>query len=83
MQNFPLLKDIKNCMYLTQLYISEDTPNQILQMLSRLILWLKSFYTTIGHYPTLYDFLTIVPKEISHWKYYVVYPNKCAKLIVF
>ena len=34
-----LLKDIKNFMYLTQLHFSEDTPNQILHMLSTLILW--------------------------------------------
>ena len=71
----PLLKDIENFLYLTQLKFMEDTPNQILHMLSTLILWLKSFYTTIGQYPTLYDFLAIAPEEISHWKYYLMYPN--------
>ena len=32
-------------------------------MLSTLILWSKTFYTTIGQYPTLNDFLAIAPKE--------------------
>ena len=58
----------------------EDTPNQILHMLSTLIQWSRTFYTTIGQYPTLYDFLAIAPEEISCWKYYLVYPNKHAKL---
>ena len=34
-----LLKDIKNFMYLTQLNFLEDTPNQILLMLSTQLLW--------------------------------------------
>ena len=54
-----LLKDIENVMYPTQLYFLEDTPNQILHILSTLLLWLKTLYTTIGQYPTLYNFLTI------------------------
>ena len=48
-----LLKDIENIMYLTQLYFWDNTPNQILYILSTLLLWSKSFYTTIGQYPTL------------------------------
>ena len=40
-ENFTLTKDIDNLMYLTQLNVSEDTPNQILCMLSTLILWWK------------------------------------------
>ena len=54
-----LLKDIEHFMYLTQLYFSEDTPNQILHIMSTLLLWSKRFYTMIGQYPTLYDFLAI------------------------
>ena len=82
-ENCTLLKDIKNFMYLTQPYFLEDTPNQILHMLSTPSLWSKTFYTTIGQYPTLYNFLAIVPKEISHWKYYLMYPNKCVRLNIF
>ena len=32
--------------------------------MSTLILWLKSFYTTIGQYPTLYDYLDITREEL-------------------
>ena len=52
-----LLKDIEHFMYLTQSYFFDDTPNQILHIMSTLLLWSKTFYTTIGQYPTLYDFL--------------------------
>ena len=65
MENHTLLKDINNFLYFTQPNFSEDTPNQILHMLGTLILWSKTFYTTIGQYPTLYDFLAIAPKDIS------------------
>ena len=51
-----LLNDIKTFMYLK---FSEDTLNQILHMLSTLMLWSKTIYTTIGQYPTLSDFLAI------------------------
>ena len=54
-----LLKDIKHFLYLTQSYFSDDTPNQILHLMSTLLLCSKTFYTTIGQYPTLYDFLAI------------------------
>ena len=37
-ENCTLLKDSRNFMYLTQLYFSKDIPNQILHMLSTLIL---------------------------------------------
>ena len=79
MENYTMLKGIKNFMYLTQPYFVEDTPSQILHMLSTLILWLKIFYTTIGQYPILYNFLAVAPEEISCWKYYlgVAYCNKC------
>ena len=42
-----LLKDIEHFMYLTQLYFSDDTPNQILHLMSTLVLFSKRFYTTI------------------------------------
>ena len=70
-ENHTLLKDIDYLMYLTQLNFSEDTPNQILHMLLTLILWSRTFYTTIGQYATLYDFLAITPKDTSHWNYYL------------
>ena len=43
----------------------------------------KNFYTTIGQYPTLYNFLAITPEEISHWNYYLTYPNKYVKPKIF
>ena len=55
-----LLKDIKHFLYLTKLYFSNDTPNQILNLMGTLILWSKTFYSSIGQYPTLYDFLAIM-----------------------
>ena len=54
-----LLKDIEHFLYLTQSYFSDDTPNQILNLMSTLILWSKTFYTTIGQYPTLYNCMDI------------------------
>ena len=38
---------------------------------------IRSFYTTIGQYPTLYIFLAIAPEEVSFCNYY---PNICVKL---
>ena len=52
-------------------------------MLSTLILWLETFYTSIGQYPSLYNFLAIAPEDISCWEYYLGYPNKCAKPNIF
>ena len=54
-----LLKGIEQFLYLTQSYFSEDTPNQILHLMGTLILWSKTFYTNIGQYPPLYDYLAI------------------------
>ena len=51
---------------------SQPNPN----MLSTLILWFTSFYTTIGLYHTLHDFLVITPKDIFHWEYYLAYMQK-------
>ena len=54
-----LLKDVENFVYYTQPDFLEDTPNQILHILSTLLLWLKTFCTTSGQYPSLYNFLAI------------------------
>ena len=57
-----LLKDIENFIYLTQSYFSDNSPNQIQHIMSTLLLWSKRFYTTIGQYPTPYNFLTLHEK---------------------
>ena len=59
-----LLEDIEHFMYLTQSYFSDNTPNQILHIMSTLLLWSKRFYTTIGQYPTLYNFLAITQEDL-------------------
>ena len=64
-------------MYLAQPNFSEDTPNQILHILNTIILWSKTFYTTIGQYPTLYDFLAITQDELILWEYHLDNPNTC------
>ena len=66
-----LLKDIEHFMYLTQLYFSDNTPNQILHIMSTLLSWLKRFYTTIGQHPTLYDFLAITQEDLIQWEYHL------------
>ena len=63
-----LLKDIEHFLYVTRWYFSNNTPNQILDLMTTLILWSKTFYTTIGQYPTLYDFLAITRKDLIHWE---------------
>ena len=78
-----LLKDIKQFMYLTQSYFSDNTPNQLLHIMSTLLSWLKNFCTTIGQYPTLYDFLAIAPKDITCLNWYLMCPNQCAKQKIF
>ena len=70
-----LLKDITHFLYLTQSYFSDNTPNQILHLMSTLILWSKTFYTTIGQYPTLYNYLAITQEDIIHWEYHLDNPN--------
>ena len=37
-----VLKDIEHFMYLTQSYFSHNTPNQILHIMSTLLLWSKN-----------------------------------------
>ena len=84
-----LLWNIVHCIRIFTIYCTlpnqflEDTPNQILHMLTTLILWSTIFFTTIWQYPTLYDFLAITPEDISCWEYYLTYPNKCTKLNIF
>ena len=43
--------------------------------MSTLILWSKTFYTTIGQYPTLYDYLAIMQEDLICWEYHLDYPN--------
>ena len=69
-----LLKDIEQFLYLTQSYFSDDTPNQILHLMITLILWSKTFYTTIGQYPTLY-YLAITREDLICWEYHLDNPN--------
>ena len=75
--NPTILKDIDNLMYLAQPNFSEDTPNQILHILNTIILWSKTFYTTIAQYPTLYDFVAITQDELILWEYHLDNPNTC------
>ena len=70
-----LVLNIEHFLYLTQSYFSDDTPNQILHLMSTLILWSKTFYTTIGHYPTLYNYLAIMREDLIRWEYHLDNPN--------
>ena len=70
-----ILKDIEHFLYLTQSYISDDTSNQILHLMSTLILWSKTFNTTVGQYPTLYDYLAIMQEDLIHWEYHLDHRN--------
>ena len=54
-----LLKDIEHFMYLTQLYFSGNTPNQILHIMSTLLSWSKKFLQYYWSISTLYNFLVI------------------------
>ena len=78
-----LLKDIEHFLYLTQSYFSDDTPNQILHLMGTLISWSKTFYTTIGQYPTLYDYLAITREDLIRWEYYLNNPNTSVKPNIF
>ena len=78
-----LLDIVEHFMYLTQAYFSDNTPNEILHITTTLLLWSKDFYTTIGQYPTLYDFLAITPEDITCLKYYPMCPNQCVKQKIF
>ena len=63
-KEYTLLKDIEHFLFLTQSYFLDDTHNQILHIMSTLLLWSKRFYTTIVQYPTLYDFLAITQEDL-------------------
>ena len=78
-----LLKDIEHFLYLTQSNFSNHTPNQILHLMSTLILWSKKFYTTNGQYPTLFDYLAIMRKELNRWEYHPDNPYTSAIPKVF
>ena len=77
-----LLKDIEHFMYLTQPYFWDNTPNQILHIMSTLLL-VEKFLHYYWSYPTLYDFLAITPKDITHLNYYLMCPNKYVKPKIF
>ena len=82
-KEYTLLKDIEHFMYLTQSYFSDDTPNQILHIMSTLLLFSKRFYTTIGQYPTLYDFLAISQEDLIQWEYHLDNPNTSVNPKIF
>ena len=60
-----LLKDIEHFMYLTQSYFSDNTPNQILRIMSTLLLWSKSIFLRqhTQPNPTHNEYTTIVVKR--------------------
>ena len=78
-----LLKDLEHFLYLTQSYFSDYTPNQILHLMSTLILWSKTFYTTTGQYPTLYDYLAITREDLIRWEYHLDNPNISVRPNIF
>ena len=78
-----LLKDIEHFLYLTQSYFSDDIPNQILHLMGTLISWSKTYYTTIGQYPTLYDYLAITREDLICWEYHLDNPNTSVKPKIF
>ena len=48
-----------------------------------LILWSKTFYTNIGQYPTLYDYLAIMREDPIHWEYHLDNPNTSVNPKIF
>ena len=48
-----------------------------------LILWSKTFYTTIGQYPTLYDYLAITQEDLICWEYHLDNPNTSVNPKIF
>ena len=51
--------------------------------MSTLISWSKTFYTTTGQYPTLYDYLAIMRGDLIHWEYHLDNPNTSVKPNIF
>ena len=78
-----LLKDIEHFLYLTQSYFLDNTPNQMLHLMGTLILWSKTFYTTIGQYPTLYNYLAITREDLICWEYHLDNPNTSVNPTIF
>ena len=48
-----------------------------------LISWLKTYYTTIGQYPTLYDYLAITREDLIRLEYHLDNPNTSVKPEIF
>ena len=44
---------------------------------------LERFYTTIGQYPTLYDFLAITREDLIQWEYHIDNPNTSVNPRIF
>ena len=76
-----LLMDIKHFTYPTIFLRQHSQPNPTNIEYTTIVV--ETFYTTIGQYPTLYDFLAITPKDITCLNYYQTYPNKFARLKIF
>ena len=72
-------KDLHYLEHITQSSFQEETPYQIMHMMSTLLLCPKLSYTTIGPYPTHYDFLAVSHKELIYWENYLENPYKCPK----
>ena len=51
--------------------------------MSTLILWSKTFYTTNGQYPTLYDYLAITREDLIRWEYHLDNPNISVRPNIF
>ena len=74
-----LLKDIEHFMYLTQPYFSDNTPYQILHIMSTLLLCSKISTLLFVKNPTLYDILTITQENLIQWDYHLDNPNMSMK----
>ena len=76
-------KDLDYLEHITKSNFQEETPYQIMHMMSTLLLWTKLFYTTIGPYPTNYDVFAIPHKELIYLENYLENPYKCPKPNLF
>ena len=41
----------------------------------------ETFYSTIGQYPTLYDYLAIMQEDLIDWEYHLDNPNMSVNTI--
>ena len=81
-ENCTLLMDTKKFLPYPTMFLGQHSqPNPTHIEYTTIVA--ENFLHNIDQYPTIYDFLAIAPKEISHWNYYLMYPNKCAKLKIF